>query len=228
MKPKICAALTANTLQEAIRMAEVAEDSDADMLELRLDYLNSYGHLSDLVKSTKLPTILTLRKSGEGGNFKGNEEKRISILLKAAGEGFSHVDVELSTSGLAKVLSELSKIGVKKIVSHHNLKSTPRQTELFKIAKKEIQIGADVCKIVTKAYTINDNITCLNLVSRMEKQTKIICFASGKLGVTSRILSPLFGAYLTFASVTRGKESAPGQLTVKEMRQVYELLLGAL
>jgi 3-dehydroquinate dehydratase type I len=227
MKPRICVALTAHTLKGAIGMAEVAEDSGADMLELRLDYLNSYGHLRDLVKSTKLPIILTLRKSGEGGKFQGSEEKRISTLLKAAGEGFSYVDVELSTSSLAKVLKELNKIGVKKIVSYHNLKSTPQQIELFQIARKEMSVGAGVCKIVTKANTINDNITCLNLVSRMQKRTKIICFATGKLGTASRIFSPLLGAYLTFASVTKGKESAPGQLTLKEMIQIYQLL-GAL
>jgi len=224
MKPRICAALTARTLNGAIRMAEAAENSGAGILELRLDYLNSYEHLRDLVKSTRLPMILTLRKRGEGGKFRGSEEKRISILLKASGEGFIYVDVELSTSGLAKVLRKLDKIGVKKIVSYHNLKSTPHQMELLQIARNEMKVGADICKIVTKANTVNDNFTCLNIVSKMQKRTKIICFATGKLGVPSRVLSPLFGAYLTFASVTRGKESAPGQLTVKEMREIYQIL----
>jgi len=224
MTPRICAALTAHTLNGAIRMAEAAENSGADMLELRLDYLNNYTHLRDLVKSTRLPTILTLRKRGEGGKFRGSEEKRVSTLLKAAVEGFRYVDVERSTSGLVKVLRELDKIGVKKIVSYHNLKLTPHQMGLLQIARKEMRVGADICKIVTKANTVNDNLTCLNIVSKMQKRTKIICFATGKLGVTSRVLSPLFGAYLTFASVTRGKESAPGQLTVKEMRDIYQIL----
>jgi 3-dehydroquinate dehydratase len=46
----------------------------------------------------------------------------------------------------------------------------------------------------------------------------------GELGKTSRLLSPLFGGFFTFASLERGKETAAGQLTVQEMKAVYETL----
>jgi 3-dehydroquinate dehydratase len=46
----------------------------------------------------------------------------------------------------------------------------------------------------------------------------------GELGKTSRLLSPIFGAFFTFASLEKGSETAPGQISIKEMRTAYSLL----
>ncbi|HLA37638.1 MAG TPA: shikimate dehydrogenase, partial [Candidatus Brocadiales bacterium] len=42
-------------------------------------------------------------------------------------------------------------------------------------------------------------------------------------GLISRILAPKYGSYLTFGSLDVGKESAPGQLTAREMLGVYHV-----
>jgi len=67
-------------------------------------------------------------------------------------------------------------------------------------------------------------LTVLNFVSRACKRTETVCFAMGELGKPSRILSPLFGALFTIASLERGRETAQGQLTVQEMRNIYQTL----
>jgi len=46
----------------------------------------------------------------------------------------------------------------------------------------------------------------------------------GEAGVISRILSPLFGGEFTYASTKTGSESAPGQLTIAELREIYRVL----
>jgi 3-dehydroquinate dehydratase len=46
----------------------------------------------------------------------------------------------------------------------------------------------------------------------------------GELGKVSRLLSPLFGGFFTFASLERGNETASGQMTIQEMKAAYELL----
>ena len=46
----------------------------------------------------------------------------------------------------------------------------------------------------------------------------------GEHGKVSRLLSPLFGGFFTFASLEQGSETAPGQMSIKEMRSAYELL----
>jgi 3-dehydroquinate dehydratase len=46
----------------------------------------------------------------------------------------------------------------------------------------------------------------------------------GEYGRVSRLLSPLFGGFFTFAALELGSETASGQMTVKEMRSAYEVL----
>jgi 3-dehydroquinate dehydratase/shikimate dehydrogenase len=43
----------------------------------------------------------------------------------------------------------------------------------------------------------------------------------GEFGQISRILTRRFGGLLTFASLKKGKESAPGQLTIDELSNIY-------
>ncbi len=48
--------------------------------------------------------------------------------------------------------------------------------------------------------------------------------AMGPLGFASRVLCPLVGGYFTYASIERGKESASGQITVRELKKLYEMV----
>ena len=45
----------------------------------------------------------------------------------------------------------------------------------------------------------------------------------GERGVLSRLLAPKFGAFLTFGALSKGRESAPGQPPLEDMRQRYRL-----
>ena len=85
-------------------------------------------------------------------------------------------------------------------------------------------MGAEVCKIVTTANQVEDNLTTLNFVSKASKKAKIVSFAMGEFGKPSRLLSPVFGAFFTFASIDEKRKTAKGQLTIQEMRRAYELL----
>ena len=81
-----------------------------------------------------------------------------------------------------------------------------------------------VCKIVTTAKKIEDNLAVLNFVSAMSSKAKLVCFCMGEQGKVSRLLSPMFGAFFTFASLEQGSETAAGQMTIQEMRATYDLL----
>jgi len=52
----------------------------------------------------------------------------------------------------------------------------------------------------------------------------LACCAMGELGKPSRLLSPVFGAFFTFASLDEKRRTANGQLTIQEMRRTYEAL----
>ena len=81
-----------------------------------------------------------------------------------------------------------------------------------------------MCKIVTTTNQVEDNLTLLNFTSTACSKAKVVCFAMGELGKISRLLSPVFGGFFTFASLEHGSETAAGQMTIKEMRAAYELL----
>ncbi len=224
MTIKICVSISPETVSEALDLVERAEDHGADFIEVRLDNFEKNGELRDVANCGRVPMIATNRSIECGGRFSGSETERKQILLRAAGSGFEYVDVELSTSGLKDIVGEMGEMGVKPIISFHDFNKTPSLSLMSKILKREIKSGADVCKIIATAKSIDDNLTVLNFVSKTGKSNKTICFAMGEMGKSSRLLSPLFGAFFTIASLQSGRETAPGQLTIQEMRALYKTL----
>jgi len=221
---KICVSVAPQTVTEALDLIEKAENQYADFIEVRLDSLKTHNQITDIPHCSNTPLIATNRSTTCQGKFLGSETERKKILMDAARNGFEYVDIELSTPKLKNIISNLREMGAKPIVSFHDFNETPSSTQLNKILKKEIASGADVCKIVTTARFVEDNLTVLDFVSKTRKNARIVCFAMGELGKPSRLLSPVFGAFFTIASLESGRKTAQGQLTIREMRSAYEAL----
>jgi 3-dehydroquinate dehydratase type I len=86
-------------------------------------------------------------------------------------------------------------------------------------------IGADILKMVTFAKSLEDNLRLLNLLAYGHRQgQEMIAFCMGAIGRPSRVVAPFFGSCLTYASLEAGAESAPGQLTAGEMKQLWEIM----
>ena len=189
----------------------------ADFVEVRMDHLKNGDHLSDLASIGDKPKIATDKA------FRNEIEQR-KILLNAAKSGFEYVDIELSTPAIEDTIVKLKEFGAKTIVSFHQFNGPLSISEMKSILEEEISTGAEICKIVTTANQIKDNLTVLNFISKASSQAKLICFCMGKLGKISRFLSPLFGGFLTFAALERKSETASGQMTIQEMKELYSLL----
>ncbi len=217
MIARICVSVLPKTVPEALRLIEKAEEANADLIEVRLDYLYNSRELADLAAHGKTLKIATDKSSR-------SETEQHQMLLSAAKSGFEYVDVELSTPQLKDLVKELKALGAKPIVSFHKFDGSLGISELNSVLDREISSGADVCKIITTAKQIEDNLTTLNFTSTASNKTKIVCFCMGELGKISRLLSPLFGGFFTFASLERGSETASGQMTIKEMKAAYTLL----
>jgi len=223
---QICGVVTARTRRDLERSLKEAERLGVDLAEIRMDYWREKIEPHNIPSLTALPLIATNRPSWEGGFCRVGEAARTASLLAAANAGFGYVDVELKTEGVEKIVEGIRQAGSSPIVSFHNFSSTPGVSELYRIFREERRVGAEVCKIVTTAKSFNDNLTCLQSLGRMAKTGKAVCFCMGRYGVPSRILAPLFGSAFTYASLRRGRESAPGQLTAKELRGVYRIMVG--
>jgi 3-dehydroquinate dehydratase type I len=91
------------------------------------------------------------------------------------------------------------------------------------VVERQLAADADICKVVTTAGGFEDNLRILQLIAAFPKE-KIVTFAMGSLGSLSRVFCPLVGGYFTYASIDTGKESAVGQITVKDLRQLYEMM----
>jgi 3-dehydroquinate dehydratase type I len=223
LTPRICVSIVPKTAVEAQRLIDRAEAAGADLIEVRLDSLEATADLAALAKHGRTPKIATKKLAANHGRFAGSDAEHKKTLL-AAQSGFRYVDVELQTSNLKQLTTEASGHGAQVIVSFHDFKGTPELSELNRVLEQEIASGADVCKIVTTARRVEDNLALLNFTVAASKLANVVCFAMGDRGRVSRLLSPLFGGFFTFAALERGAETASGQLTIEDMRAAYKLL----
>jgi len=221
---KVCVSVPPKTVEEAFRLIEQAEAQHADLIEVRLDSLKNHVRIAEIPRCSKTPLIATNKSMEHHGKFSGSEDERQKILVDAARNGFEYVDVDLFTPNMRELIDNLREAGAKPIVSFHDFDMTLELSQLNIVLEEEIALGAEVCKIVTTANQVEDNLTTLNFVSKASKKAKIVCFAMGELGKPSRLLSPVFGAFFTFASIDEKRKTAKGQLTIQEMRRAYELL----
>ena len=227
---RVCVALLGADAAEMIEKAEalVRENS---FFEFRLDYLpDPVAALPKIRRFLEMHPeavcIATCRRVPNGGKFRGSPSAQIAVLTKAAATGFQFVDVEIETAQAIK-LAEYEKLravaGI--VLSFHDFQGTPPPGELREIVERMIRHGADVAKIVTFARSWEDNLKILSLSPYAQKRGQaIVTFCMGEKGKMSRIFSPLMGAAWTYASLSRTRASAPGQLTVAEMREIWERL----
>jgi len=220
---KICIPIVETTVGKALIAIKKANRL-ADLIELRVDYLRN-ARLALLLQDRKKPLIVTNRRKEEGGQYRGEERKRLSVLQEAIHLGADYIDVELTTqrSWLQDLLR--NKRGTQVILSFHDFRRTPSLKELQRISRQMIQLGADVIKIVPFARSWEDNLSILSLIPfAKERRQKIVVFCMGEKGKFSRIFSPLLGADWTYASLNQSRTSAPGQLTARELTDIWKRL----
>jgi len=214
-KPRICAVIVNNDL-EAVREVEPF----VDLFEVRIDLIGDGWQ--ELVKQFKKPWIGCNRSADEGGGWEGDGASRIEKLLKAIELGADIIDLELRTTNLKQTMGLIKK-RTKCMLSYHDLDKTPSLHDMKGIVRRQLEAGADVCKVVTTAQRFEDNLTILQLISEFPK-ARIVSLAMGPLGFASRVLCPLVGGDFTYASIEQGRESASGQITVSELRKLYGMV----
>ncbi|KAI9099122.1 hypothetical protein K1719_024889 [Acacia pycnantha] len=219
----ICVPILSHSVDEMLIQMRKAKDIGADLVELRLDFLNHFNppqHLQSLIKHRPLPTLITYRPTWEGGKYNGDESNRQAALRLAVELGSEFVDVELKVANeFLNSVREKKQENVKIIVSSHNYENTPSVEELGNLVARIQASGCDVVKIATTALDIVDNARIFQVLA--SSQVPMIGLAMGEKGLMSRILSAKFGGFLTFGSVDTGAESAPGQPTVKDLLELY-------
>jgi 3-dehydroquinate dehydratase type I len=221
----ICIPIAAATTDAAILRMERAAPL-ADLVELRIDRITG-AELERLLTARRTPVIVTNRRREEGGGFTGTEEERVARLAEAVRLGADYVDIETATDPALKAGLRAAIVGTstKLIVSWHDFSGTP-PLEFLK-AKLEECMADDpaIVKIVTHADDASDCLRVLALIPyARQKSQAIIAFCMGRRGKISRITAPLLGSIIAYASLEPEEASAPGQLTIHQMREISRLM----
>jgi len=224
MHPKICVSVMERGVEDTLKTLRRLEAHNPDLIEIRFDLIDPSSSISGIRQATDRPLIATNRIRTQGGLFEGSEQERLRSLRQAVLESFDYVDIELKTKNLSRMVHYVKRHGSKVVISYHNFHFTPSQNVLQSILRLEKKAGANVCKIVCTAKTHEDNFRCLKFVNTYAHRSRLVCFAMGKLGKSSRILSALMGADFTFASLDDRRTTAEGQLSIDDIRNVWELL----
>jgi 3-dehydroquinate dehydratase type I len=191
----------------------------ADLVEIRLDYLlNPSEPLKRSVENV-LPVIATMRREVDGGRYRGSEEARWDILREIAGN-YDYIDLEFDIAKSNKV-EELHEKGSKVIISHHDLQHTPSKDELISILFRAKNAGADLVKIATMVHNRRD---LMNLLTLSLLSSPIIVVPMGREGKIGRIMAPLFGSSFAYSTLDGLPPVAPGMLSVRQMREIYDTI----
>ncbi len=219
---KICASIAVKDAELLKDHVQKAFSAGADFVEIRFDFIRPEAMLRamEATKEFRDKSVFTVRSSAQGGSFAGSEQERIEWLRKLAELRPMLLDVELDTlknnDDLADFL-ENHKTAV--LVSWHDFQRTPSTEDIADILS-EMRVYGNYVKVVTMAQKAEDSIRLLDIYQDTLGLHPVI-FEMGEAGVVSRVLCTIVGnAPFTYASVDGAV--APGQLTVGQMRKLYD------
>jgi len=150
-----------------------------------------------------------------------------SKLITAIHAGAAFVDLEIEAPPMMskRLRRETRENGTVFVRSYHDYKGTDSIEALKALTEKCFAIGADIAKIVTMAAPCTgDNQSpdvdrVLSLYDHFDP-AKLIAFAMGDAGKTSRIQCLAKGSPFTYASLNEADTAAPGQMPTREMRDI--------
>jgi len=228
-KPRVCISLCESTVA-ALEQALTAAAEVCDLIEVRLDCLDPYELENDSAAITKLlqqatcDSILTFRPWQEGGRRVLDDATRQSFWSDAIFSA-SFFDVELDLAEKFNTNEPSASLPIdwsRTICSHHDF--VEGSAKLDEIYERMRLTPARVLKIAVQA---NEAIDCLPMFQLLERARAdgrdMIAIGMGTAGVATRILGPSRGAFLTYASLENESETAPGQISFRELAEVYRL-----
>jgi 3-dehydroquinate dehydratase/shikimate dehydrogenase len=187
-------------------------EQGAQLVELRLDYINGPVNLKRLISGRPCPVVITCRRPSDGGKWTGTEDERLVLLRTAIAEGVEYIDLEDDVAGGIRRFGK-----TKRIISHHDFRRTP--DNLDEIHARLCSLDPDIVKICTMANHPHDNLRVLELVRKSKVPTIGLCM--GDIGIPTRVLAGRFGAPMTFATFHHERALAPGQLSFQQMTEIY-------
>jgi 3-dehydroquinate dehydratase/shikimate dehydrogenase len=220
--------ISASNIEQARKQIKAARLASAEILELRTDYLTRLNTsvlklLIEDVKQTKLPVVVTCRDKRQGGASEYPLQLRSQILAEAVAAGADFIDCEYENFLIPEIQEKLKTAlsqaaGCRLILSAHNFES--RFEDINKLYSDVLAVFPDaIPKLVYTASHIADCFDAFDLLNKKDCDAVIFCM--GEAGLLSRIIAKKLGCFYTFASIDDKSATAPGQLTIEQMKKFY-------
>lgn len=201
------------------------------MAEIRLDRCNlAQDEVEELFSSSDVPLIATcrvseIRASLDDGNTDDRKldsrasQKAESLLITAIHAGAAYTDLEIEAPAMMskRIRRETRECGTVLIRSYHDFSGTDSLEALKALTEKCFALGADIAKIVVTANDDDDTARVLKLYENFDPG-RLVAFAMGEKGRSSRIDCLAKGAPHTYAALNEEEAAAPGQMSTASMR----------
>lgn len=228
---KYCLPIIKNSKEEVLQTI-LQNINIYDFFEVWLDYVKDLDEafIKNLVNKFKNKLIVVFRrKDSEEMRLAFDERIRIISLLENSGS-LLDLDITIQKNELDLIRKKHLKIAT--IVSYHDYQKTPSDEKLQEILDTMNIYNPTIFKIATKCNSPKDALRLLGLLLAMkgtffptgkkEKDVRCIVLGIGEQGVITRIFGTLWGNEMTFAPIKKTGQSAPGQLTKRQMENILK------
>jgi 3-dehydroquinate dehydratase-1 len=188
-----------------------------DLFELRLDQLaRDLDKVEKKLSKLRAPLIITARHPREGGANQLSTQQRRSLLSRFLPRA-RYIDVELrSVNALRPLLQAARRKNVGRIVSFHNLKTTPDSRILWTKARAAKAHGANIFKLATRTDKPAQLTRLFDFMTKKDVDLAVSVMGIGRLGAISRLLLAHYGSTLIYASISQSR--IEGQISLEQLR----------
>lgn len=222
IKNKYCLPIIGEDKQLVLKEA-MENAKDYGYLEIWMDYIRDIDEKFIEILATKYEekAIFLFRRLNLDKALMSWEMKiKIIDVLK---DTKSIIDLDIFNQKRELDHIKWRKIKINKIVSYHNYRETPSSLRLYKIITMMEKYNPDIYKIATKCRKNTDALRLLEILLALKKKKKnLVISGMGKMGLATRIFGPLWGSELIFAPKNLNKSTASGQLTKKQLENIYK------
>jgi len=228
-QPRICISLCEKTISALQRAIEGAATL-SNLIELRLDCLDADERETGLpillqtLEQFGCKSILCLRAADQGGRDEFDIETRRSFWSREfPGDSFLDIELDLVEAFDSRTLDERQLIPWQRVIcSHHDFAGMP--LDLIRLYERMAATPARVLKIAVQANDALDCLPVFQLLARAQRDSReLIAIAMGTAGIATRVLGPSRGSFLTFASPNKALPTAPGQISVGALNDIYRI-----
>jgi len=223
--------IAAESIEQAVQQARSAVQAGAQLLELRLDYFDQLSTdgaraaisavRSGLCRPVGL--IVTCRDFRQGGARNHPLSDRLEALIAAVEASVEYVDLEYENFAVPETRQKIEQALYRRpkthlILSAHDFHG--RFADIDKLYRDIVAICPEaIPKLVYTANHINDCFEAFDLLHNSDGNRIVLCM--GPAGVITRILAAKLGGFVTFAAAEPTQATAPGQLTIDELKGLY-------